>query len=130
VNTKQNDTLKEENVKLEKAIKEMTTEIEGSKFYSDSTSRKLKTKEKRLKELEGGKIQLAEDLRLNVCALDKLKQEKETLFSELKDSRYEVAYLTDERDTLKKTLEGKAGDKEKQIQRLLAKVRSKFPCFN
>ncbi|XP_064637292.1 coiled-coil domain-containing protein 158-like [Lineus longissimus] len=124
VNTKHQDTLKAEREKLEKLIQETTAELKDVKINHENVSRKLKMKEKRLKEMETEKLQMAEELRSNVCLVEKLKQEKDTLFTELKESRYEVAYLTDERDTLRKTIEGKTGDKEKQIQRLLAKVRT------
>ena len=40
--------------------------------------------------------------------------------------RYEVAYLTDERDALRKVLEGRQGDKEKQIKSLITKLRGKY----
>lgn len=87
-------------------------------------SKKMKIREKRIKELETEKQKTGEEIEVKTQEIGIIQQEKETLFKELKESRYEVANVTEEKDSLKKDLESQKYQLEKTIGKLQYRLKT------
>lgn len=85
----------------------------------------MKIREKRIKKLEGEKQKYEEEAALRQEEMMIVHQEKESLFSELKESRYEVSLLTEQKDAVKRELEKEIDSQAKEISKLQAKVKGK-----
>ncbi|XP_074651409.1 coiled-coil domain-containing protein 158-like isoform X2 [Tubulanus polymorphus] len=124
IKSRHEHVMKDEHEKLGDMINEKIAEIEELKVGRDSVLRKLKIREKRLKELEADSAKMKDDITMKVKEAEEIKADKEGLFLELKESRYEVAFLKDELDALKKVLDGTEGDMQKQVKKLVTKLEA------
>ena len=68
VNTKASDNIREERERLSTALADRSAQFEEVKAAHDSLNRKLKAKEKRVRDLEDERLKVTEDLAVKVSS--------------------------------------------------------------
>ena len=110
-------------------IEEKTIENEDLRHARDSAIKKLKIREKRLKDVEEYNVHCNGDLKSKTLMTEKLTKEKNNLLNELKESRYEVSSLKKERNKLKIELKSHQKYNEKEIGRLTSLAKGSLVSF-
>ncbi|XP_035681748.1 coiled-coil domain-containing protein 158-like isoform X2 [Branchiostoma floridae] len=117
-------TLRVELDRISKALSDKMVETEELRMGYETLTQRLQLREKFLVKVEEEKKQLSQQVSERVREVTEVMREKDRASQELKDSRFQVAYLTDERDSLKALLEGREGETERQIKRLSSKLKA------
>ncbi|XP_078682987.1 uncharacterized protein LOC144917138 [Branchiostoma floridae x Branchiostoma belcheri] len=117
-------TLRLELDRVSKALSDKMVETEELRMGYETLSQRLQLREKFLQKVEEEKKHLSQQVSDRVREVTEVMRDKDRASQELKDSRFQVAYLTDERDSLKALLEGREGETERQIRRLSSKLKA------
>ncbi|CAH1267619.1 CCDC158 [Branchiostoma lanceolatum] len=117
-------TLRVELDRVSKALSDKMVETEELRMGYETLTQRLQLREKFLGKVEEEKKHLSQQVSQRVREVTEVMQEKDRASQELKDSRVQVAYLTDERDSLKALLDGREGETERQIKRLSSKLKA------
>ncbi|XP_071088207.1 coiled-coil domain-containing protein 158-like isoform X2 [Haliotis cracherodii] len=122
-NSKTSENIREEKERIIYLLNEKSAAVDELRTGQDSLGKKLRLREKRVRDLEEERMRLTEDMALKVQEMDIMHQEKDNLFKELKDSRLEVANITQTKDMIKKELSKLRSSYEKEISKLQSKLK-------
>lgn len=84
------------------------------------------TQDKRLKEIEEENDKTQKVMTAKAEELAAIMDDRNEIMSELKTRQQELVKLRQERDSLSNLLEGKDGEREKEIGKLLSRLKGKY----
>ena len=113
-----------------RTLEERISEVEEMKSHREILAKKLRAKDKRVKELEEEKTSTSDSLKIKQEELDALMEDRSNIMAELKLRQVEVTKLKDENSSLSSLVEGKHGEREKEISKLLSRLKGKSTFIN
>lgn len=122
-NSQTGDSLQREREQLIRTLEERISEVEEMKSHREILAKKLRAKDKRVKELEEEKTSMSDSLKIKQEELDALMEDRSNIMAELKLRQVEVTKLKDENSSLSSLVEGKHGEREKEISKLLSRLK-------
>lgn len=122
-NSQTGDSLQRERQQLIRTLEERIVEVEEMKSHREILAKKLKSKDKRVKELEEETSSVTNSLKIKQEELDALMEDRSNIIAELKLRQLEVSKLKDENSSLSSLVEGKDGEREKEITKLLSRLK-------
>ena len=122
-NSQTGDSLQREREQLIRTLEERIGDVEEMKGHREILAKKLRAKDKRVKELEEEKIAMSNSLNIKQEELDAMMEDRSNIMAELKLRQIEVTKLKDENISLSSLIEGKHGEREKEITKLLSRLK-------
>lgn len=122
-NSQTGDSLQREREQLIRTLEERIGEVEEMKGHREILAKKLRAKDKRVKELEEEKNSVSNSLQIKQEELDAMMEDRSNIMAELKLRQVEVTKLKDENSSLSSLVEGKHGEREKEITKLLSRLK-------
>ncbi|XP_067039809.1 coiled-coil domain-containing protein 158-like isoform X4 [Acropora muricata] len=122
-NSQTGDSLQREREQLIRTLEERISEVEEMKSHREILAKKLKSKDKKVKELEEEKSSIINSLKIKHEELDAIMEDRSNIMAELKLRQIEVSKLKDENTSLSSLVEGKDGKREKEITKLLSRLK-------
>ncbi|KAK3740541.1 hypothetical protein QZH41_020675, partial [Actinostola sp. cb2023] len=122
-NNQAGDSLQREREVLLRKVQEQVAEVQEMKKHREILAKKLKAKDKRLKEVEEENGNLQKSWTAKSEELAAMMDDRTEIMSELKTRRQEVGTLREERDSLSNLLDGKYGDRENEIGKLISRLK-------
>lgn len=122
-NSQTGDSLQREREQLIRTLEERISDVEEMKSHREILAKKLKSKDKRVKELEEEKSSMISNLKIKHEELDALMEDRSNIMAELKLRQIEVSKLKDENTSLSSLVEGKDGEREREITKLLSRLK-------
>ncbi|KAL9973691.1 hypothetical protein ACROYT_G020177 [Oculina patagonica] len=122
-NSQTGDSLQREREQLIRTLEERIGEVEEMKGHREILAKKLRAKDKRVKELEEEKTSMTNSLKIKQEELDAMMEDRSNIMAELKLRQIEVTKLKDENGSLSSLVEGKHGEREKEITKLLSRLK-------
>ncbi|XP_048589260.1 coiled-coil domain-containing protein 158-like isoform X2 [Nematostella vectensis] len=129
-NNQTGDSLQRERQELIQNLQEQVREVQEMKRHREILAKKLKAKDKLVKDLEQQVQDLQQTVTVKGEEMAALLDDRENALSELKGRQMEVGKLREERDTLNTVLAGKDGEREKEISKLLSRLKGSEQDLN
>lgn len=121
--------LRKERDDFERRLGEATAQVANASCEKDLLAVHLANKEVATRRLEESEQKAAMKLCEVKLELESAIKAKESVFGELKDSRYEVASLRGQVENLQKSLEQREGNLGKERNRIAEKLKCRSCCF-
>nr|KAG5688789.1 hypothetical protein BaRGS_033273 [Batillaria attramentaria] len=116
--------MREERERLMRQVETKTVALEESRAAQDAMAKKMKLREKRIRELEEERVKLVEEMGVKSQEMALLQQEKDNLYTELKDSRVEVSRLSDAKDSVKRDMARLKSSHAKELEKIQARLKA------
>ena len=129
-NSQTGDSLQREREQLIRTLEERIGEVEEMKGHREILAKKLRAKDKRVKELEEEKNSVSNSLQIKQEELDAMMEDRRNIMAELKLRQIEVTKLKDENSSLSSLVEGKHGEREKEITKLISRLKGIMNNYN
>ncbi|XP_071072068.1 coiled-coil domain-containing protein 158 isoform X3 [Dasypus novemcinctus] len=113
-----------EKAQLEKEINDRRLELQEFKILKDKKDAKIRELEARVSDLELEKVKLVNAGSERLRAVKDIKQERDQLLSEVKNSRNELNSLTEDYEVLKRNFRNKSEEMETTTNKLKMQLKS------
>ena len=123
-------SLQREREQLIRTLEDRISEVEEMKSHREILVKKSRSKDKRVKELEEERNSLTNSLNINQEELNALMEDRSNIMAELKLRQIEVTKLKEENSSLSSLIEGQHGEREKEITKLLSRLKGDDSSFN